>query len=85
MQATDCGCRLLPSHESNRLRLQAVAVIETAKARMRKWSPSRRSAALAGMSGDAAACECRPLPCPSKRSTAAVTKPFRAGVRRLQG
>ena len=33
---------------SNRLRMQAVAVIEIAKALLRKRSPSRRSAALSG-------------------------------------
>ena len=38
----NAGC----CHASNRLRMQAVAVIETAKAMLRKRSPSRRSAAL---------------------------------------
>ena len=52
----NAGC----CHASNRLRMQAVAV--EAKAWLRKRSPSRRSAALCA-ERDAAACECRLLPC----------------------
>jgi len=74
-------------HESNRLRMQAVAV--EAKAWLRKRSPSRRSAALCA-ERDAAACECRLLPCKQpaanagccrdrdSEGNAAQTEPFKA-------
>ena len=93
-----CSCVRMQAGctEGNRLRLQAVAVPERAKPWLCKCSPAGRSAALSAernaaecVSRLAAAratdCECGLLPCPSERSTAAVTKPFRAGVQRLQG
>ena len=45
MQATGCECRLLPYHESNRLRMQAVAVIRTSKSNAAQMEPEGRSAA----------------------------------------
>ena len=50
MQATGCECGLLPCHESNRLRMQAVAVPERAKHCSGKEARQGWSAALAGMS-----------------------------------
>ena len=100
--AAEGGCttwvhRTAASAKCSCVRMQAVAVLVQAKAMLRKRSPSRRSAALAVMSGmqlranagwcramRATGCECGLLPCYEQRSTAAQTKPFRAGVQRLQ-
>ena len=97
-ECAKCSCVRMQAccTRCNWLRMQAVAVIETAKAWLRKRSPSRRSAALCAeqcaagcgcrlAAPDATGSECWLLPCHEQRSTAAVTKPFRAGVRRLQG
>ena len=50
MQATGCGCRLLPYYESNRLRMQAVALIRAAKLCSANEALQGWCAALAGMS-----------------------------------
>ena len=53
------------------------------EALQRKRSPSGLVCSACRDERDAAACECRLLACKSERSTATVTKPFRAGVQRL--